>query len=240
MAARKAMPPSRASLSCRLPPVSSAAIGQVSRSHTGPASRRSTTRMIEIPDSTSPARIACWMGAAPRQRGSKDACTLMLFVAAASTVGQDQAIGGDDQQRGPGRRIAPRFRVAQARGLLDRHGSAGRGLDRTHGDATTAARGSIRLGVDLITSMRGSSSRASRLGKAKAGVPAKMVRRRGGCCMGRVQASEGGHFAPCAAGASAESKAPGRIRPSRPVPHTARRCSLASFLRIRVCFSCER
>ena len=32
-------------------------------------------RMMETPVSASPARIARWMGAAPRQRGRSEACT---------------------------------------------------------------------------------------------------------------------------------------------------------------------
>src|ERR1700730_16919158 len=45
--------------------------------YTGPVSRPLSIRMIDTPVSLSPARIACAIGAAPRQRGSRDACTLI-------------------------------------------------------------------------------------------------------------------------------------------------------------------
>ena len=45
---------------------------------TGPASSASTSRMIETPVSSSPAMIARSIGAAPRQRGSSDGCTLRI------------------------------------------------------------------------------------------------------------------------------------------------------------------
>ena len=43
---------------------------------TGPSSRLSVTRMMATPASASPAMIARLIGAAPRQRGSKDAWIL--------------------------------------------------------------------------------------------------------------------------------------------------------------------
>ena len=49
----------------------------------------------------SPARIARWIGAAPRQRGSSDACTLMQPGAAPrGWLRQDQPIGGDHREVG--------------------------------------------------------------------------------------------------------------------------------------------
>src|SRR5262245_38171110 len=46
------------------------------REITGPVSSPASMRMIEIPVSRSPARIARWIGAAPRQRGSREAWIL--------------------------------------------------------------------------------------------------------------------------------------------------------------------
>ena len=45
-------------------------------SRTGPVSRPTSICMMPTPVSASPARIARWIGAAPRQRGSRDAWTL--------------------------------------------------------------------------------------------------------------------------------------------------------------------
>ena len=67
--------PSRARRSCRLPPVSSSAIGVRRSSSTGPVSRPASICIRATPDCRSPARIARWIGAAPRQRGSSEACT---------------------------------------------------------------------------------------------------------------------------------------------------------------------
>jgi hypothetical protein len=57
------------------PPVSSAAIGVRASSSTGPVSRPASICIRSTPVSASPARIARWIGAAPRQRGSSEACT---------------------------------------------------------------------------------------------------------------------------------------------------------------------
>ncbi len=55
-------------------------------------------RMIITPVSASPAMIARWMGAAPRQRGSSEAWMFQHPSRGASSTGlrQDQAIGNDD------------------------------------------------------------------------------------------------------------------------------------------------
>src|SRR3984957_17404050 len=66
---------------CSTPPaseakVSSACMGSFADRHTGPLSRPAVRRMIETPVRASPAIIARSTGAAPRQRGSSDGCTL--------------------------------------------------------------------------------------------------------------------------------------------------------------------
>ena len=66
-----------ASLSCRLRPVSSSANGMARRRYRGPVSIPASIPMMVTPLSRSPASIARAMGAAPRQRGSREACTLI-------------------------------------------------------------------------------------------------------------------------------------------------------------------
>jgi hypothetical protein len=70
-------PPSAASLSCRLPVVSVSPMAMRSISSIGPVSRPSSISMIVTPVSASPASIARWIGAAPRQRGSREPWILM-------------------------------------------------------------------------------------------------------------------------------------------------------------------
>ena len=60
-------------------------MGSVRSHQTGPASSASTTRMIEIPVRSSPAMIARCVGAAPRHRGSREACTLSGYLNSANT-----------------------------------------------------------------------------------------------------------------------------------------------------------
>ena len=62
--------------------------------------------MMPTPVSASPARIARWTGAAPRQRGSSEPWTLRQPCRGASSTGarQDQAVGGDHRHIGVERR----------------------------------------------------------------------------------------------------------------------------------------
>ena len=55
----------------QLPAVVRGPIGTVSRSSIGPVSSPASIRMMVMPVWASPARIAAWIGAAPRQRGSR-------------------------------------------------------------------------------------------------------------------------------------------------------------------------
>ena len=56
--------------------MSSGAMGSRCMAMTGPVSRPSSIRMRATPVFASPWAMAHWMGAAPRKRGSSEACTL--------------------------------------------------------------------------------------------------------------------------------------------------------------------
>ncbi len=80
--------PSAASASWSAPPVVSGRIGARATDSTGPVSSPSSMSMIDTPVSRSPAAIARWIGAAPRQRGSSEAWMLTQpSRGAASTAG---------------------------------------------------------------------------------------------------------------------------------------------------------
>jgi len=68
--------PRGARTSCRSAAVASGSMGTRSAMATGPLSSPSSICMMLMPLSRSPAMIARWIGAAPRQRGSSEACTL--------------------------------------------------------------------------------------------------------------------------------------------------------------------
>ena len=72
-----------------------------SRSATGPESRPAVSRMIETPVSTSPAMIARSIGAAPRQRGSSDGCTLSSSKLREQRLADQLAEGADDAEIRP-------------------------------------------------------------------------------------------------------------------------------------------
>ena len=67
-----------------------------------PVSRPSSIRMMVTPLSASPAMMARLIGAAPRQRGSSEACTLKQpsFGASQDRLRQDQAIGDHHRRVG--------------------------------------------------------------------------------------------------------------------------------------------
>ena len=94
---RSGVAPSSASRSCTVSAVSAAEIGVRSASSIGPVSRPSSMRMVVTPVSASPARIARWIGAAPRQRGSSEPWMLMQPSTGASrnALVQDMAVGHD-------------------------------------------------------------------------------------------------------------------------------------------------
>ena len=68
--------PAAASLSCSVPAVSRGAIGTSTTSTIGPVSSPASICMIVIAVASSPAAIARWIGAAPRQRGNLEAWML--------------------------------------------------------------------------------------------------------------------------------------------------------------------
>ena len=74
--------------------------------------------MIIMPVSRSPAMMARWIGAAPRQRGSSEAWPLKAPSRVPSRIGdgQQQAVGDDD--RGVGAKVAKRLLLGLA---LQRH-----------------------------------------------------------------------------------------------------------------------
>ena len=65
--------PMPASRSCRVAAVSVALMSVRRSSPTGPVSSPASICMMPTPVSASPASMARWMGAAPRQRGSSEA-----------------------------------------------------------------------------------------------------------------------------------------------------------------------
>ena len=69
--------PASASLCSSVPAVSRAAMGTRTTSSIGPVSSPASICISVMPVSASPASSARWIGAAPRQRGSSEACTLM-------------------------------------------------------------------------------------------------------------------------------------------------------------------
>ena len=90
---------SPASASCRLPAVLAAVIGTRSMARIGPVSSDGSIWMTVTPVSESPASRARWIGAAPRQRGSSEACRLMQpRRASQGWPGQDQTVGGDHDE----------------------------------------------------------------------------------------------------------------------------------------------
>ena len=80
--------PRAARVSCRSDAVVVAVIATFSASSMGPVSRPSSICMMVTPVSLSPAMIARWIGAAPRQRGSSEACTLMQPLTGVSSMGR--------------------------------------------------------------------------------------------------------------------------------------------------------
>ncbi len=91
--------PRRASSSCSSPAV---IVGRdrhgLAVAQTGPVSSPSSMRMIVTAVSVSPAMMARWIGAAPRQRGRREACRLKQPRRGASSTarGKNEAVGDDD------------------------------------------------------------------------------------------------------------------------------------------------
>ena len=81
--------PSWANFIERLAEVSPGEMGSCCWHRMGPVSMPGSMRMIVIPVVSSPFKIAAWIGAAPRQRGRSEACTLMQpYWGFSSTAGR--------------------------------------------------------------------------------------------------------------------------------------------------------
>ena len=89
--------PSRASVSCISPAVTSGPMGTRSAIATGPVSRPSSIFITITPVSRSPAMMARWIGAAPRQRGNSEACRVETAERKSiqDRFRQDQPVGHD-------------------------------------------------------------------------------------------------------------------------------------------------
>ena len=113
---------SRACRSCRAPPVPRRRIGKALFSRMSPVSRPSSIYMTVIPVSVSPARMAAWMGAAPRYRGRSEGVQVEAGDAGQRDprYGQTRSVGHDDDRfRRPFAQAFDGGRVANFRGLKD-------------------------------------------------------------------------------------------------------------------------
>src|SRR5438876_4052947 len=179
IASPRALAPSSDKRSPSLPAVSSGAIGVERWSRMSPASISSLIIMIVTPVVRSPARIAAWMGAAPRCRGSSEAWTLI------------EPCGGTSRQaRG---RIMPYAAATTRSGASRRSSSWNAGSRMRSGCSTGTSRATASCVVSGATTASprprgrsgwqtsptttsGPASSRSRLGHAKAGVPKKTMR----------------------------------------------------------------
>ena len=102
---KRTAPAKTASRSCSSPAVSSGRYRSARIAKTGPQSNPAVIAMRLTPVVVIPARIAAWIGAAPRQRGKADACTLrqpcvgMSSTSAAESVRRPQRSCTSGSQR---------------------------------------------------------------------------------------------------------------------------------------------
>ncbi len=148
---------------------------------TGPSSRPSLIRMTWTPVTASPAMIARWIGAAPRQRGSSEACRLKQPRRGASSTSRRQDLAERPpprRRRGPapanaaisaGSRIETGVRTAGP--WLSAKACTGEGLQVL----APAARGG-RLGIDAGDLVAGGDELGCRQATEKSGVPRKARR----------------------------------------------------------------
>src|SRR2546425_1117267 len=131
-----------------VPALSSGRTGASRVRRISPASISSFIAMIVTPVIASPARSAHWTGAAPRWRGSRDACTLMHPRDGRARM--DPAVRGHHDEIGRERaQLRFRGRCAQTLGLEHRQPTRERQalhLGRGDGEATVA--GAIGLADD--------------------------------------------------------------------------------------------
>ncbi len=170
--------PSRARWAPRSPAVSSGPISTAATSRSGPVSSPSSICMIDTPVRRSPARIARWIGAAPRQRGSREKWTLMQprRGAARTSGGRIRPYAATMATSTPRSRSraasAPSRRRVGWRTGTPRASAA----TLTAGGVVLRPRPALRSG--WVTTATGSLARAtaSRIGTTRAGLPMKTVR----------------------------------------------------------------
>ena len=156
--------------SCNSPAVISGPIAICSARQIGPVSRPSSMRITMTAVSGSPAMIARWIGAAPRQRGSALPCRLRQPCArrGQDRLRQEQAIGDDDGDVGA---VCARMppappRPSGVRGVNT--GMPAASAERCTGDLArlhAASGGSRRLridGCDLVAGRRDLGQRRHR------------------------------------------------------------------------------
>ena len=150
----------------------------------GPASIALTIRKVVAPVTSSPAQIACWTGAAPRQAGSTEKCRLTQPCArdVEGALRQQRAVG--DDRAAVGRQVAQRgleVGVARVVGLEHRQRRAPRRAGATGLATSLRPRpdGRVGTGDDADELVAGWPRSASREGTATSGVPAKTTRIRG-------------------------------------------------------------
>ncbi len=177
MVATSSPEPAKASRVSRSPLVSVGRTCSVSTPYTGPESRPSSIRNVEAPVTSSPARIACCTGAAPRQAGSSEKCRLTQPWAGMSkaALGSSAPYATTGQQSGAISRS--RARKSSSRGLTGLSTSIPASSARAATDWRRAC-GRVRRGASgrvttAATSCRPEAIRASRAGTATSGVPAK-------------------------------------------------------------------
>jgi hypothetical protein len=138
----------------------------VAGEHGARRSSANTTRMIVTPVSASPAMMARWTGAAPRQRGRSEAWTLIKPSRGKSSnrCGRNLAVSGDDAEIGmEGFKRLVKRSAAQPLRLQDGHSSGdGLGLHRRRCHLLSAAAWPVRLGDHRDDIMPGSPERIER------------------------------------------------------------------------------
>ena len=147
------------------------------------ASSSFTMRWTVTPVSLSPARIACWMGEAPRHLGRSDAWTLTGAITGALRIasGSDLAVGDDDEKIRTERcwlLVAgcwlPPF--VDAFGLCDRQSQVlCKHFDRRRCHFLSSSSRTIRLCDDEIDLKRRVARKCPEEGTANAEVPRKMI-----------------------------------------------------------------
>ena len=163
-------PPSAASRSCRLAGgVAAARSAMRLASSMSPVSRPASICMMVMPVSASPASMARWIGAAPRQRGSSEAWILRQPSRGRvqHPLRQDQAVGGDHHHVG----AAPPAMAARAAAASSGYLPSSR---RLRGCAT----GNAVLQRELLDAARPAASCRGRPGGRAGSAPAGRRSRR--------------------------------------------------------------